>query len=443
MRHAPVIESHLRRLLTCNRDAWAPHARDMWPAVLDTRSGDYPPGDHAPRRAYRLIGAPRGSTLYWDQPSVVAAHALGGTYRAAADRYIRAFLDQCVDPGGVFQWGNHFYYDVFAGKPVAFHGGPHELRPITPAWNLFHRLAPDVTERYLRAMIPRHVYDAATGAFNRHDDGQRSHAFIEAGAILAESAAWLSARTGEAAMHDLAQRIATYSYNHRNKTTGLVPNEPDHGRWDAGVCTTEIGLWAQSLLRAADHTADNTFTDMAASALRAYLRYGYDEAAQQYRGQIAVADGSHVVPDTTGYWPRRFADVWNTDQWPTHDYPTAVGEACLTLHARTGDDAFAQGARRWAAIITASSPPDDAYGESYGRCIHLLHRAGQHFADDALTAAARRLADEAVARLYVDDMFQGFADSHLYESVDGIGYLLLALLRLDRGDDVELHGFGF
>ncbi len=420
----------------------------MWPAVLDTSTGDYPPGEHAPRRVYRLIGAPRGSTLYWDQPSLVAADALttltgDNRYRAAGERYLRAFLAQCVNEIGLFQWGNHQYYDVFAGQVVSFHGGPHELRPLTPAWDLFQRLAPKLTEQYLRLMIPRHVYDEATGAFNRHDDGKRSHAFLEAGAVLVESAAWLHARTGDAALLELALRIASYSFNHRHPVTGLLPNEPDHGRWDSLVCTTEIGLWAQSLLRAADYTGVQQFTDMAAGALRAYLRYGYDDTAQQYRGQVAIADGTHVVPTKPGYWPRAYTDVWNTDQWPTHDYPTAVAEACLTLHARTGDAVFAQGAQRLVSIITATPPPREAYAESFGRCIHVLQRAAEHFQDAALHAAARRLADIAIDQLYADGMFQGFADSHLYEAVDGVGYLLLALLRLEQGAEVELHGFGF
>ena len=51
-------------------------------------------------------------------------------------------------------------------------------------------------------------------------------------------------------------------------------------------------------------------------------------------------------------------------------------------------------------------------------------------------------ADE-VDRLFVDDMFQGYPGTHLYESVDGVGFLLLSLILLETGQEPEAHGFGF
>ena len=38
---------------------------------------------------------------------------------------------------GMFEWGNQAYYDAVVDDTVRFHGGYHELRPITPAWELF------------------------------------------------------------------------------------------------------------------------------------------------------------------------------------------------------------------------------------------------------------------------------------------------------------------
>ncbi len=426
-------------------------ATAMWPAVLDTRTERYPEGDHAPQRVYRLIGAPRGSTLYWDQPLVVAAHWYSlysgeAGPAAAAERYTREFLDRCVDEKGLFQWGNHIYYDVFGARAVGFHGGVHELRPITPAWELFWRLEPEVTARYIRVMGDRHVYDRASGGFNRHDDQLKSHAFLEAGGILAESLAWLHGKTGEGDALELARRIAGYSYGHRGESTGLVRNEPDHGRWDSKVCTTEIGVWAQSLLRAATWSGEDAFARMAEEAVRAYLVHGYDEKSGRYAGQVGVEDGRHVVPETSGYWPGRHADPWTTEQWPTHDYPMAVAEACISLHERTGEALFEEAIGRWARIAVESSPARTgrwAYAESYGRCIHFLTRASRHLGDPGLRVAAEAMAEEAVASLLDNGHFQGYAGSHVYESVDGVGYLFLALLGLETGEEGELFGFGF
>ncbi len=38
------------------------------------------------------------------------------------------------------------------------------------------------------------------------------------------------------------------------------------------------------------------------------------------------------------------------------------------------------------------------------------------------------LADEAVDRLWDNGLFQGYPGSQVYESVDGVGYLMLACI---------------
>ncbi len=91
----------------------------------------------------------------------------------------------------MFLWGNHAYYDVFEHKTVPFNNGYHELRPITPAWDIFWERDAQETETYIRTMAKRHVYDPSKGGFNRHDDGRKGHAFLEAGGIMSESLAWL------------------------------------------------------------------------------------------------------------------------------------------------------------------------------------------------------------------------------------------------------------
>ena len=283
MSYVPKVDSHLKALASAVVDPCEP----MWPSVLDVRTGKYPQGEYVPTRVYRLIGAPRGSTLYWDQPSIVAAHALAELtgspeHALAADAYVRSFLERCTTPTGMFRWGNHMYYDVFEHKVIEFQGGAHELRPITPAWDVFWRLAPERTADHIRAMGRRHVYDPVTGAFNRHDDGQRAHAFIEAGGIIAESLAWLHGKTGDAELADLALRIARYSFRHRDPSTGLMMNEPDKGRWDSRVSTSEVGLWAQCLLRAGGYTSQAEFADMARDAVRAYVAHAWDAEAGRY-----------------------------------------------------------------------------------------------------------------------------------------------------------------
>jgi len=168
--------------------------------------------------------------------------------------------------------------------------------------------------------------------------------------------AWLYGKTGDADLLDMALRIAGYSYGHRGASTGLVVNEPDMGRWDSKVSTSEAGVWAQSLLRAGEYTAAGAFVEMARGATRSYLEHAYDSTSGCYFGQVAVNDGAPVAPEKAGYWPRLHTDVWNTDQWPTHDYPMAVAEACLSLYRLTREQPFLDAVQRWARIATESSP---------------------------------------------------------------------------------------
>ena len=42
-----------------------------------------------------------------------------------------------------------------------------------------------------------------------------------------------------------------------------------------------------------------------------------------------------------------------------------------------------------------------------------------------------------------NEMFQGYPDNHVYESVDGVGFLLLALMFVESRRAIAIHGFGF
>jgi hypothetical protein len=185
---------------------------------------------------------------------------------------------------------------------------------------------------------------------------------------------------------------------------------------------------------------------MARAGVAAYLKYGFDSETQRYYGQIRVRDGKPVTPEKEGYWPGKYANIWATEQWPTHDYPMAVAEACVTFYFRTKDEVFHEGIRRWAKIVLDQTPANEgkgAYAEHYGRCIHFLVRAGHALNDEHLIGHAHILAQEAVGHLHDGELFQGYPGTHLYESVDGVGYLFLALLYLETGQELDLRGFGF
>lgn len=454
--HLPLLPAHLDVLLNHGVARFGPVPTAMWVSSLDTRTRQMSATPPRTKRVYRNIDAPGGASLYWDQPLVVAAHAVSaatgdGRYRAAAKAYARDFLAHCVAPnGGLFLWGNHYFWDVGRGCPVWFaveedphpcvmaeeYGRLHETRPVPPAWETFWQIDPAATARCIRQMGEWHVVDPATGCFNRHADRQRSCAFLESGGILVEALCWLAGKTGERGPVELALRVARYSFENRGRVTGLLENNPTETRWDKHVCTTEVGLWAGGLLRAADASGCAEFAEMADAAMRAYLRYGYDAPAGRYFGMLRVADGQPVREErTTPYQPGFHAGLWNP-LFPTHDYPWCFAETCAALAKRTGAEEYRQAVERWVQIAAAELPAGGAYAEHYGRCLHFLVSAGA-------TDVARQVTDEATRVLWADGMFRTHPGEDRYDAVDGLGWLALALIYLETGREPDLMGLGF
>ena len=108
-------------------------------------------------------------------------------------------------------------------------------------------------------------------------------------------------------------------------------------------------------------------------------------------------------------------------------------QACLSLYGETNESLFLDAVTRWARIAVETAPGRTGnwtYAENYGRCIQFLDRAGTLLNRPDFISASDALAEEAVDRLYCDGMFLGATDGgRVYEAVDGVGVLLLALLR--------------
>jgi len=468
------VRSHFDKVLRRGLADWGPEPTRMWMSSLDTATGAYPEDDtrpaDIPRRHYRAIDAPRGCALYWDQPLIVAAHALSGIvgdqrYARAADAYVGDFLGHCVARDGVFLWGNHYFWDVSRGCVVKFKGDEapepvdldtesgdyHETRPIPPAWDLFARVGAQATETEIRTFVANSLFDPERGGFNRHADGKRGCAFLEAGGIIVESLSWLYERTGDRDLVETATRVASFSLAHRNEGTGLVENNPTVTRWDKHASTTEIGMFCGSLLRAHRRFGDDgELVARASKGVERFIHYAMDEAPGGCYGKVAVADGSPVLGEATGvphaaHRPGDCADPWRP-LFPAHDYPFQLGECCVELFRRTGGEAFRRGAEVLTEIVRRSLPARDgrgAYAEHYGRCIHLLSNCAAAFERPEFRALAEDVAREAVAMLYAQDMFRSHPGEDRYDAVDGLGYLFVSLLELETGRAIGMMGSGW
>ena len=438
-------------------------------ASLDTRTGRYPENDHRPpnigERVYRHIQARNGSSLYWDQPALLAAYALSRLteeprYGDAADDYVNDFLALCVARNGVWLWGNHYFYNVALATPVCFHsdappvpcsmdrelGDHHEIRPISPVWDVFWRISRSHTEKSIRTALQGHLIDPQTGEFQVHAVGVPGNALLETGGIWVETLSWLYARTGDEDMISAARKIAEFSFRHRNSETGLIENHPTKTRWDKYTSTTEAGLWAGCLLRAGGHVDSDEWIPMAKTAMDAWLRYGWDPVTNRYFGKLDIASGQPVRgPRESPLQPGEFSNVWEP-MFPSHDYPMPFAEACLRLYQITGATTYKTACERWVEVIDRSLPARDGaggYAENYGRVIHFLFACARSWKDSSVYDLALRVADEGLRVLFDHGMFRGHPGEHRYDAVDGVGYFMLALLALYSKDEPDMGGSGW
>jgi len=68
------------------------------------------------------------------------------------------------------------------------------------------------------------------------------------------------------------------------------------------------------------------------------------------------------------------------------------------------------------------------YGQSVSFFLHMYLLTGE----PRYLRLARGTADDAIARLFHNGLFRGHSAKPYYEAVDGVGYLLYALLELDQ-----------
>ena len=349
---------------------------------------------------------------------------------------------------------------------MRFGGGPHEIRPLTPAWEIFWGISPEATEREIRQSGIRHLFDPAAGGFDRHDDGKKGCAFLEAGGVLVESLCWLAKKKDDPSLVETALRIARFSFENRDRGTGLLENNPTVTRWDKKVCTTEVGLWAGSLLRAADASGKAEFSQMADEAMAAYLRYGYDAKAREYYGQIQVKDGApHIAKPKSGDLSGNYRYKHDGTKKGDDDFPglpfrhveRLVPVARLPDGLR-GNLRGAVPAHEGAALSRSCGPVggrgEAASGTNHGRgrtrrvrravrrAIQFLTDAGATFDNPEYTAQARKLADASIDTLFAYGMFRSHAGEDRYDAVDGVGYLLLALIYLETGKKPDYLGLG-
>ncbi|GMV91652.1 MAG: hypothetical protein AMXMBFR82_14300 [Candidatus Hydrogenedentota bacterium] len=463
------VRSHADSMLEHGTDRYGHVQTPLFMSIIDIASESSPPDPlpldgyiRAEERQHRRN--PAGSDLWEDQPLLRTLYTLSeltgeSRYADACDAYIQTYFERSRKENGLLAWGSHIYYDAYKDAPGGDGdgAGPHEILVLLPEWERMWRVTPDLFQQEVEGIWEWHVVDKETGLHNRHDDKSVGCDFAFSGGSFLQAFAFMYRKTGEPKYLDWAKTVAGRHWNARNPETNLAPDAPSTGdRYDAHHCfTTVTGPHAAALLRAYELTNDPWFRDVALAYVKAYLQYGWDNDARQWRAMLAL-DGTPVMDqamdDHYDLWkPVGYIDIWRTVMF-SYEFPMIAAQTSIYAYELSGDPAALESAQHWAENIRSNLPPQigrrwkkelleclpeaeqtgGTYAENYGRAISFFLHLHYATGDTADLATATALADEAISKLYVNGWFKGHPAKPYYESTDGVGLLLYALLELSE-----------
>jgi uncharacterized protein YyaL (SSP411 family) len=435
-------------------------------SILDVETRTCPEVPEKLDEAFRVTRRgrrnPAGSNLLTDQATLKAMHALsaiGGNsaYADFADRYAGYVMQNLVDERGFFWWGWHRHYDVYRDKHDGHAGNPHEIHAINCiAWDRLWAVNKDAVTQEIEAIWQWHVINKTSGEINRHGDGRRGCDFTMAGGAFIEAFVFMYSQTKEQQWLDRAKLIAEYYWKQRDPKTNLLPERPNagKGRFDGGsFVTANTGLYCHSLLKAYEITEEENFRDQAVAYLKAYAELGHDEQTGKFWGALKMdgtpVPGPRVKRGYAQYEPRGHLDLWEP-YVAGYQYAIYTAQAYVHAYHLTGELLFLATAERFAAWIKKTPPgtPEsantwyDAYSEGpgrkgtyagkYGRTVSFLLHLYVVTGDRRYLDDARAMADTAIEKLHHKGLFRGHPAKPYYEAMDGVGYLLYALLELDQ-----------
>jgi hypothetical protein len=459
----------LDTLLTHGTDRYGAMQSDMLVAILDVNTLNSPQNPPKLDDSYYDGGNNRrsvgGANFWYDQETIRAMYRMSSMtgdahYAAGADRAINAFFNNAIRPDtGMPAWGSHMYYNIFTDqRAIDNYPDPKcETLVYDAQWGSLYDQRPVQTKTVIDRIWNLAVVNKTTGQFNRHDDGQVGCDFAFAGGSYISAFATMYNKTQDATYLNHALTVENWHWSHRNQSTGLVADAPGLGvsRYDGNHCfTTVTGPYAWQLLNAYEQTNNTTFLNHAATYLKAYDKYGWDPAAGTFWSELKL-DGTPVpyVPKGSGYdlWePTGHVDMWKGTLYD-YEFPLIAAQSTVRAYKLTGDPALLTAATHWASAIEQELPikigyrwadellaempnwatTGGSYAEDYGRVISFFVNMYDATDDRSYLQLAEQVAQDAVDKLYVNGIFRGHAAKPYYESTNGVGVLLDAMLELD------------
>jgi len=458
------VASCLDNLMRHGTDQYGDVRQPMLVPMLDVRDKRRPESPRESPTLWRSFGRFDGCEPLADQPLVEVFHLFSqrtgdSKYARFADSYLRCVTSLTCDKN-LFWWGTHRYYDPDQDEMISTKGNYHEVNLPRARWERLWRVNPEATRAAIEAIWQWHVVDKETGEHNRHSDAKRGRAFPISGGAFVHAFAFLYSKTKEPEHLDWARRVADHHWQHRDSATGLLPGQTGSGRdrFDGRHSDTSVtGIYCYYLLKSHELTGDRLFRDQALAYLTAYARHGYDPKSGRFFGSLRLDGTPEPGPRAgNGYErseARGFIDLWEPISL-AYEYPIYTAQAYAYAYQATGDRLMLETAERWAEWIRRDppskgcliAPPHYAgyarrysrhgtYADKYGRTVSLFVHLHALTGRQAYLDDAQELAREAVSKLYYEGLFRGHPASAHYSSLDGVGFLLRALVQLDAALD--------
>lgn len=451
----------------------------MYAESIDRSKVNYPPYPVVPWRGEKrqLYWKPGSSDFFEDQATYRTLHSLT---KITGDRKHANFADESLryamsitDSKDMFWWGGHRCFDVFADKkvrPTDWYEEPHETAINCPAWDILWNADEDATRKEIEGIWEWHVNDKETGEHDRHNFGKKGVPFSMNGGQFVYDLCFLYSKTRDRIYLERAELIADYHWNLRNKKTGLAPEvaypeevlkscrerEEPPTEWILSSHQV-VGIMCYYLLKSYEITGVEKFRDHALTHLLAYAKYAYDPETGKFYGAINIEDGKPVTePRIQGSpnIPYGYVDIWQPYQYGS-EYPINAAQVYAYAYTVTGDEDMLETAKKWADFIRNSPPETGCLADTwyelyarlfskygtfagyYGRAISFYINMYANTGDSIYLDDARKLAREAVSKLYYKGLFRGHPARPYYAAVDGVGNLLFSLIQLDRAMELR------
>ena len=433
--------SFLDTMIREGTDRYGPVHSPMFASLLDMgthRNPDDVPGNVPGQRlGDRAI---RGGNLFHDVMLLRAADRLaeltGETkYRQAATDYLKFFVEHCLQPTGLFPWGEHAHWDFYREAPGHT---VHEFLGGVPApfWQRLWELRPEAVRGEADGLL-NHVVNLESFAFNRHadiraalpDPRPRNAAYLDFprhGGFYVQLWTFLHARTGDAKYLAWSQKMIDKHWKARSGVSGLPPACPAR---DLRAASSETMLsFSVSLLEAAQllpqGEARNRYETVAKAFVDGILRLPHRPAEGRFLVDFAVdsrpeeAKGDYTKPYEYGYGGGFTAD-----------------DAVLlaAAHRLAGDPRALRLAEAFAAYYAAHDPPpptEIVRAHVYASILGLFNDLYDLTGRAEHLRQAERYARLAVERLFYRGLFRGATGIDHYEGDLMVGNLVYNLVWL-------------